>query len=200
MSKRKLEDKLLNRESILGDLRYVHGTKNCYVSDTGNAYAYYGNNKFYPLKPNYVYGYAYVGVLLLNGKRVTKRLHRLIARAFIPNPNKLPVVGHKNNIKLDNRVSNLYWTTVQENTQKAYDDGLAKNAKSWEDLQSQPVAKFDLEGNYICSYGSIGECSRETSMTKTGIISQCLHKVRTKPRKNYYYRFLSEYQESGFVL
>lgn len=52
----------------------------------------------------------------VNGKRVDKKIHRLVAEAFIPNPNKLPFVNHKNEIKCDNKVDNLEWCTKTYNT------------------------------------------------------------------------------------
>ncbi len=68
-------------------------------------------------------GYPYV-VLCINGKRYTKRVHRLVALAFIPNPENKATVNHINGIKTDNRPCNLEWATIQENTQHAFDTGL----------------------------------------------------------------------------
>ena len=46
-------------------------------------------------------------------------VHRLVAQAFLPNPNKLPCVNHKNRKTDDNRVLNLEWVTVSKNNKHA---------------------------------------------------------------------------------
>lgn len=64
------------------------------------------------LKPFNTCGY--LSVKLTNGKKICKNylVHRLIALAFIPNPNNYPTVDHINNNKRDNNINNLRWATV----------------------------------------------------------------------------------------
>lgn len=57
-----------------------------------------------------------------NNKRYKRYVHRLVAIAFIPNPNDAPIVNHKNLKKHDNFVLNLEWVTDSENTQHYYDN------------------------------------------------------------------------------
>lgn len=59
-----------------------------------------------------------------NGKNTTIRLHRALAICFIPNPNNLPMVNHKDGCKTNNNLDNLEWVTAQQNVQHAWDNGL----------------------------------------------------------------------------
>lgn len=76
------------------------------------------------LKPN---PSGYVTVALQKGpKKYFLLAHRLVALTFIPNPNNLPFVCHKNDIRTDNRSSNLFWGTRQDNM----DDMVNKNRQN----------------------------------------------------------------------
>lgn len=67
------------------------------------------------LEPNNENGYLFVSVRELGKSRKRHRVHRLVAEAFIPNPENKPEVDHINTDKTDNRVENLRWATNFEN-------------------------------------------------------------------------------------
>lgn len=78
-----------------------------------------------------------------NNKQRTFRVHILVARAFIPNPENKPEVNHIDGNKKNNKVNNLEWNTRSENELHAYKNGLAKPSNK----QKQAVAKYAKE-NY----------------------------------------------------
>lgn len=70
-------------------------------------------------------GNGYLKVMLRrNGKSYCRKIHRLVAEAFVPNPEGLNSVNHISNDKPDNRAANLEWMEHGENVRKAYKDGL----------------------------------------------------------------------------
>lgn len=140
-------------------------------------------------------GYVYCGITYeIDGKyqNKSKRVHKLVAEAHIFNDDKNKnIVGHRNNIKSDNRVANLYWTTVSENTQKAVDDGLMVNDRGFDDNQSMPVNMYETSTNrFIETFGSISEASRKTGWDKSTISRQA--KYKRPVRKKYYFRFIDD--------
>lgn len=116
-----------------------------------------------------MYGYVLVKISV-NGKEKQLRLNRLVAETFIPNPENKPQVNHKNGIKTDNRVSNLEWATVSENTKHAYDNGLIDKRvleQIWE-KHMKPVIKLK-NGKIIREYKSIKEASKLENIPKSSL-------------------------------
>lgn len=74
------------------------------------------------------YQYYFVG-LLKNGKRKYFAVHRLVAQEFVDNPYNYTQVDHLDGDKLNNNANNLEWVTPKENTNRAWNKGLAKYTK-----------------------------------------------------------------------
>lgn len=82
-------------------------------------------SSYYVIKGK-VDAHGYVRVALTKeGKTKECLVHRLVAKQFIPNPDNLPQVNHKNGNKCDNTVANLEWCTASQNTQHAVDNNLS---------------------------------------------------------------------------
>lgn len=93
----------------------------------------YKSNKGYP-----------VCFLYNNGKSHREYIHRLVAKAFIPNPSKFPQVNHKNGDKTDNRVSNLEWCDNNYNQNHAKELGLRKGINQGEKAPCSKLKTADI--------------------------------------------------------
>lgn len=109
----------------------VKGYEGLYAVDSyGNVYSLKNNTPLKTFKYNGKQPYHYVG-LCKNGKKKNCFIHRLVAQAFIPNPDNLPQVNHKDGNVHNNNVNNLEWVTNSENTKHAYVNHLRKNRVIW---------------------------------------------------------------------
>ena len=111
------------------------------------------------------WGYVYVRIGV-NGKEKQLRLNRLVAFAFIPNPENKEQVNHLNGIKNDNRVENLEWATRSENAKHAYKMGLLDKAsmqRNWDKIK-KPVVKMK-DGQIVSKYQSITDASKKEKIS-----------------------------------
>lgn len=104
--------------------RPVPGYPSYRVDVMGNIYSNYKKDRFVLMSSNRVKnnGYAIVSLRDNQGVKKTFGIHQVVAMTWIPNPENKPYVCHKNNIRTDNRVDNLYWGTAKENTLQSIKD------------------------------------------------------------------------------
>lgn len=133
-----------------------------------------------------------MSVELFKDKKGKKFLvHRLVALAFIPNPNCLPQVNHKDENRANNDVDNLEWCSAKYNmnygmgakTRHLKIDyskpSYALNARANGKKVSRPVAQYGRDGSFICDYESGKEAHRKTGINHSHILECCAGKVKT---------------------
>lgn len=106
-------------------------------------------------------------------KRVKKaiRVHRMVADAFIPNPDSLPQVNHRDGVKFNNTVDNLEWCTPLQNSRHAYANGLCpvqtgarNNASKLSQEQAIEILRLHREGKNQCAIAEL-----------MGVTNSCVH-------------------------
>ena len=114
-------------------------------------------------------GYLMVGLRPAEGKRKNCSVHRLVAKAFIPNPDNLPFVNHKNYDQLDNRVENLEWCNEAYNVHY----GRADQIRQMNQPKRKAVSQYTLDGAFIASYPTMTAAAKAAN-THRALIRKCL--------------------------
>ena len=112
-------------------------------------------------------GYMYVG-LSKGGKQKTKLVHRLVAEAFIPNPEGKDSVNHIDGCKTNNAADNLEWVTPKENTAHAIRTGLLDPKMS----RVTPIMALNKETGELIKFRSIAEAADQLGLNKSEISRQ----------------------------
>lgn len=126
-------------------------------------------------------GYYYVTLYDSRKKVKMKSVHRLVAEAFILNPNSYPVVNHIDGNKLNNNVSNLEWCTISDNVKHAYKIGLVKVKKLYgkDNPRAKKVEQYDINNNFIKLWESIIDASKKLKINSSSISAVCKEKRKT---------------------
>lgn len=144
------------------------------VSDIGNVYSKITNTI---LKPEInVDGY-YRVQLSRNGSKKNFKIHRLVAIAFIENPNNLRCVNHIDENKLNNNVSNLEWCTSKYNANYG-----TRNARMSETKRKNPktkkICQYDIDGNFIKEWNGLSDASKSLNISISQISKCCTNRIK----------------------
>lgn len=116
------------------------------------------------------------GQYKISGKRFSFKVHRLVAEAFLPNPENKPEVNHKDGVKHNSSLSNLEWCTRQENIRHAFDTGL--NPKPKGSLNGRAVLSEDFVHELCKWYEESSLNTPKKAVEVFGISIQQASKIR----------------------
>ena len=117
-------------------------------------------------------GYQYVN-FKINGKNTNFAVHRIVANAFIPNPNGYTEVNHKDYNKKNNCVDNLEWVSSSQNKQHSY---LKQENKK---TRGKAVNQYTKEGIFLKTFDSVSEAAKELGCCVAAISNCCLGRTKT---------------------
>ena len=138
----------------------------------GTMAPYHINGKV--LKPLHSQGdYCYVHLFDKDGASINHKVHRLVAKAFVPNPDNLNEVNHIDEDKDNNRADNLEWCKHADNCNYG-----TRNERS-KTKRSKPVQQLDADGNVVAEYPSTIEAERVTGTNRYQIRMCCNGKYKT---------------------
>lgn len=152
--------------SNLGNVRSVNRTIS--YSDGRSRYEEGKTLKFVKNKRGY-----FSAAIYYDKNRRYMYVHRLVAMAFIPNPENKRTINHKDGIKTNNCVDNLEWSTDSENAIHAFKNNLRHMGSGAENHTSIPVIQMSMDGGYITEHVNIREAERQTGAWNQNISKVC---------------------------
>ena len=149
------------------------------VSDLGRVRSLkYGKEKILKQGKNNR-GYLHV-CLFKDGHVKTLKVHRLVAEAFIPNPNNLETVNHKDEVKTNNIVGNLEWMSRADNINYGtHNKRVAESHINNPSLSKQVQMLDKSTGELLATFPSTHEAERVTGIAQPHICSCCLGKLKS---------------------
>ena len=134
----------------------------------------------------------YQVALYKDGTRKLKMVHRLVAEAFIPNPNNYPCINHKDYDTTNNCVDNLEWCSYSYNNNYGNGPQKRRNTLLNRKDHSKPVCQYSLDGKLIKTYPSIKEAARQINGNEGTISSLCNNYKWRRTYKNFKWGFEKE--------
>lgn len=156
-----------------------------------------GNNNSWMTKPRILTacpnrgGYLRVRLTSLHGVDMTKLAHRLVAEAFIPNPNNYPYIDHIDGNRTNNTASNLRWCTRSMNMLNPITkERIIKIRRTPNKKNRKPIAQIK-DGALVAKYKSASE-AHQLHGFHIGGIYECI-RIPTRTLKGFYWRWLSDW-------
>ena len=157
-------------------MKNIEGYEGLYaITSCGKVWSYKRKKFLTPLVNGN--GYMFVN-LCKNGKIKNHLIHRLVAEAYIPNPDNLPQVNHKDENKTNNCLQNLEWCDA------IYNINYGTRNEKISNSNKIPILQYDLDGNFIREWNSATDVGREARVN----IYYCL-KGRTKSAYGYKWKY-----------
>ncbi len=149
-------------------MKCIKGYESYFVSEYGDVFST-KRNKY--LTKSFNNGYAKV-IIKVNGVCNNKSVHRLVAEAFIPNPENKPQVNHIDGNKSNNHVSNLEWCNQSENNKHAFRNGLMKITDKCIANQKEAVGYKVINTITGEIYSSLRETAIRNNISKTKLYNK----------------------------